>query len=195
MLSIGNSVSQYNNSNINNIGANINKGTSDVEMNRQVSSVSPKLIDNGTKNDSTMPKNFIVPSEDRVDELGKNFDEKTLKQVGAVECTTCASRTYQDGSNDPGVSFKAATHISPEQAASAVMGHEQEHVSNEQANAKREGREVVSQSVQIFSAICPECGKNYVSGGVTKTTTKGPSNPYSQINESNSEGNLVDFKL
>lgn len=195
MLRIGHSVSQYNNSNINNIGASFNKGTSDVGMNRQVASVGPKSGDSGPKYDPTMPKNFIVPSEARVDELGKTFDEKTLKQLGAVECSTCASRTYQDGSNDPGVSFKGATHISPEQSASAVMGHEQEHVVNEQAKAKQEGREVISQSVQIFSSVCPECGKGYVSGGVTKTTTAGSSNPYAQLNNTNSEGNLVDFKL
>ena len=195
MLRIGHSLSQYNNSNINNIGATFNKGTSDVAMKRQVQSVGSNSGDSGPKYDSTLPKNFIVPSGARVDELGKTFDEKTLKQVGAVECSTCASRTYQDGSNDPSVSFKGATHISPEQSASAVMGHEQEHVVNEQANAKQEGREVISQSVQIFSSVCPECGKSYVSGGVTKTTTAGPSNPYVKINNTNSEGNLVDFKL
>ena len=88
------------------------------------------------------------------------------------ECQTCKERKYQDGSDDPGVSFKSPTNIAPEAAASAVRGHEQEHVSREQSKAQREGREVVSQSVTIHTAICPECGKVYVSGGTTRTTTR-----------------------
>ena len=88
------------------------------------------------------------------------------------ECQTCKNRKYQDGSDDPGVSFKTATNIAPEQAASAVRGHEQEHVVREQAKAQREDRKVVSQSVTIHTAICPECGDVYVSGGTTRTTTK-----------------------
>lgn len=194
MSQINNQANQYNKLNISNIGMG-NKQVSDVGIDRQVPSVGPKSSDGGLSKESAMPKNFIVPQGQRTDKLGKTFDEKTLKQIGAVECSTCASRTYQDGSNDPGVSFKSATHISPEQAASAVMGHEQEHVANEQANAKEEGREVVSQSVQIFTAVCSECGKSYVSGGVTKTTTAGPANPYSQVNKTNAEGNLLDFSL
>lgn len=88
------------------------------------------------------------------------------------ECQTCKERKYQDGSNDPGVSFKTPTNVAPEQAATAVRGHEQEHVVREQAKAQREDREVVSQSVTYHTAICPECGKTYVSGGTTRTTTR-----------------------
>lgn len=88
------------------------------------------------------------------------------------ECQTCKERKYQDGSNDPGVSFKTPTNIAPEQAAVTVRGHEQEHVVREQAEAQRENREVVSQSVTYHTAICPECGKTYVSGGTTRTTTR-----------------------
>lgn len=91
------------------------------------------------------------------------------------ECQTCKERKYQDGSNDPGVSFKTPSTIAPEQAASVVRGHEQEHVVREQAQAKRENREVVSQSVTMHTAICPECGKIYVSGGTTRTTTRAES--------------------
>lgn len=87
------------------------------------------------------------------------------------ECQTCKERKYQDGSDDPGVSFKTAQHIAPEAAAAAVRGHEMEHVVREQASAAREGRRVVSQSVTYHTAICPECGKAYVSGGTTRTTT------------------------
>ena len=88
------------------------------------------------------------------------------------ECQTCKERKYQDGSDDPGVSYQTPTNIDPDVAASAVRGHEQEHVVREQAKAQREGREVVSQSVSLHTAICPECGKVYVSGGTTRTTTR-----------------------
>ena len=88
------------------------------------------------------------------------------------ECQTCKERKYQDGSDDPGVSFKTPTNIAPEQAASAVRGHENEHVVREQAKAQREDRKVVSQSVTYHTSICPECGKVYVSGGTTRTVTK-----------------------
>ncbi len=88
------------------------------------------------------------------------------------ECQTCKERKYQDGSDDPGVSFKTPTNVVPEQAASAVRGHENEHVVREQAKARQEDRKVVSQSVTYHTAICPECGKAYVSGGTTRTVTK-----------------------
>ena len=91
------------------------------------------------------------------------------EKASKVECQTCKNRKYQDQSNDPGVSFKSPGNISPEESASKVMSHEQEHVTNEQANAKREGKEVVSQSVSLETSVCPECKKVYVSGGVTKT--------------------------
>lgn len=97
--------------------------------------------------------------------------EQVQKALEEGECKTCEQRKYQDGSDDPGVSFKTAAHISPEQAAAAVRGHEMEHVVREQSKAEREDREVISQSVSIHTAICPECGKAYVSGGTTRTVT------------------------
>ena len=92
--------------------------------------------------------------------------------IEEAECQTCKERKYQDGSDDPGVSFKTPTNVAPEQAASAVRGHENEHVVREQAEARREDRRVVSQSVTYHTDICPECGKVYVSGGTTRTVTK-----------------------
>ena len=89
-----------------------------------------------------------------------------------AECQTCKNRKYQDGSDDPGVSFKNPTNIAPEQAASAVRGHEMEHVVREQAKAQREDRRVVQQSVTLHTDICPECGDVFISGGTTRTTTK-----------------------
>jgi hypothetical protein len=56
-------------------------------------------------------------------------------------------------------------------AAAAVAAHEQEHVRNEQAKAYREDREIVSQTVTLTYDDCPECGRHYVSGGTTRTTS------------------------
>ena len=111
---------------------------------------------------------------------------KTPQEVmEEAECQTCKNRKYQDGSDDPGVSFKTATNVAPEQAAAAVRGHEQEHVVREQAKAQREDRKVVSQSVTIHTDICPECGDVYVSGGTTRTTTK--ANPVEEPQRASNE--------
>ena len=64
-----------------------------------------------------------------------------LKRSGQIGCQTCQERKYQDGSDDPGVSFKAPGHIAPGSSGSVVMAHEQEHVRNEQANSRQEGRQ------------------------------------------------------
>ncbi len=113
------------------------------------------------------------PSQENVQaaESDKAGIEGIMKTVEEGQCQTCEQRKYQDGSDDPGVSFKTASHIAPEQAASAVKGHEMEHVVREQAKAEREDRRVVSQNVSIHTDICPECGKVYVSGGTTRTVT------------------------
>ena len=104
-------------------------------------------------------------SEARIGAAGKN------EALEFKECETCKSRTYQDVSDDPSVSFQTPTHISPNQAGAQVMAHESEHVSHEQARADHDGRKVISQSVTLQSSICPECGRVYISGGVTKTVT------------------------
>ena len=90
-----------------------------------------------------------------------------------TECKTCESRRYQDVSDDSSVSFQSPTHISPGASASVVAAHEAEHVSNEQAKAFREGREIVSQTVSLYTSVCPECKTVYVSGGSTRTVTVG----------------------
>lgn len=100
--------------------------------------------------------------------MGMENAQKTSEEA---ECKTCKERKYQDGSNDPGVSFKTPTHVGPDQAASAVRGHELEHVVRERAKAQSEGRRVISQSVTMQTGICPECGRVYVAGGMTRTTT------------------------
>jgi len=121
---------------------------------------------NQSSNQNTLPgTEASVPEQKPMKSAREIFEES--------ECQTCENRKYQDGSDDPGVSFKTATKLSPEEAATAVRGHEMEHVTREQAKAAREDRQVVSQSVTIKTAICPECGTVYTSGGTTRTVTKG----------------------
>ena len=95
----------------------------------------------------------------------------SAKSVLPGECKTCKNRSYQDVSDDPSVSFQSATHIDPGQAAARVLAHEHEHVSNEQARADREGRQIISQSVTLQTSFCPECGRMYISGGTTRTVS------------------------
>lgn len=105
-------------------------------------------------------------------EEGTQKDGVWRKEPGE-ECQTCKNRKYKDGS-DENVSFKAAAHISPEAAASRVRAHEGEHVANAYSEAAQKGGEVLSVSVRIETAVCPECGKNYVSGGTTSTKIRYP---------------------
>lgn len=112
-----------------------------------------------------------------------NPGESTEKKVGAksspAECQTCKERKYQDGSDEM-VSFKSASHIDPSASASAVMGHEQEHVSNAYKKASQNNGKVLQASVSLKTAICPECGRSYVAGGETRTQIKyyNEKNPY-----------------
>lgn len=102
-----------------------------------------------------------------------------ISEVGV--CKTCANRTYQDGSNDIGVSFKTPTHISPSNAPSAVASHEQEHVANNERNAQKSGGEVLFQNVTLNTSICPECKRVYISGGVTKSAISAPKDKGSNV--------------
>ncbi len=106
--------------------------------------------------------------------------KKVDKTSPSYECETCAERKYQDGSDEMDVSFKSASRIAPEAAASAVRNHEQQHVSNAYQKAGEENGKVLSASVSIHTSICPECGRTYVSGGTTKTSIKytNEDNPY-----------------
>ena len=125
--------------------------------------------------DSRLPEGALPTAEENGEPAaGVESAQKALEEG---ECQTCKERKYQDGSDDPGVSFKTPTNIDPDQAPSAVRGHEMEHVYREQAKAQREGRKVVSQSVTYHTAICPECGRAYVSGGTTRTVTAAETQP------------------
>lgn len=110
--------------------------------------------------------------------------------IAASECQTCKNRKYVDQS-DENVSYKAPAHISPQEAFTAVSAHEHEHVANAVREDGQPGKELISVSVRIQMDLCPECGKPYVSGGVTTTQIKyNESNPYDSYRKSLEEGLL-----
>lgn len=112
--------------------------------------------------------------------LERTSDDKENKEKAAeikrrfdsFECQTCKNRRYKDQSDDSGVSFQTASHIDPSAAYSAVRSHENEHVARNKTKAEQHGQKIAYQTVTINRAICPECGRSYVSGGVTHTVTK-----------------------
>ncbi len=109
---------------------------------------------------------------------GKDPNARPGFESSPEKCRTCRERKYQDGSDEE-VSFKAPTHISPNAAGAAVRAHEGEHVSNAYKKAAMEGGRVLHCGVAIHTATCPECGRTYVSGGVTNTTIATPKDdPY-----------------
>ena len=101
------------------------------------------------------------------------------RKSSPAECETCKNRKYQDGS-DENVSFKSPTHISPQSAGAAVRAHENEHVSNAYKKAAQGNGQVISAGVSLHTAVCPECGRSYISGGETNTMIKytNENNPY-----------------
>lgn len=110
---------------------------------------------------------------------GQTEQVKPGRKTSPAECETCSNRKYQDGSDEM-VSFKSAGHISPQASASRVMAHEQEHVANAYKKAASGDGKVISANVRLKMAICPECGRSYVSGGMTSTQIKyqNEENPY-----------------
>lgn len=104
------------------------------------------------------------PSEMSEAEKKRRFD--------SFECETCKNRRYKDESDDAGVSFQTATHVDPSAAYSAVRSHENEHVARNRTKAEQNGQKIVYQTVTIHKGICPECGRTYTAGGVTRTVTK-----------------------
>lgn len=143
-----------------------------------------------------------IQSDDKTNKIIKNPSESQVKSAGRksspAECETCASRKYQDGS-DENVSFKTAQHISPQAAASRVRAHEQEHVSNAYTKAAQNNGRVLSANVAIKTAVCPECGRSYVSGGTTTTQIKyyNEENPYQKnlkaVDSAKYKGRMIDI--
>lgn len=142
-------------------------------------SMSPISAISGNRNTSA------ITVADETQKTIKNPNESTVKSAGRksspAECDTCANRKYQDGSDEM-VSFKSAQHISPLAAGTAVRAHEQEHVSNAYKKAAQNNGKVLQASVRIHTSVCPECGRSYVSGGVTSTRIQyaNEENPYTK---------------
>ena len=149
------------------------KNTANSETNQNINN--PVLKDDMLQND-------ISNTEGEDTKKAKNGGHKSSPE----ECETCKKRKYQDGSDEANVSFKSASHISPESAASAVRAHEGEHVSNAYKKAAEKDGKVVRASVSIHTSVCPECGRVYVSGGTTDTTIKygDETNPYQKDKKS-----------
>lgn len=105
---------------------------------------------------------------------------RTGKAESKGECQTCKERKYIDGSDEGNVSFKAPEHIAPESSAGVVMSHEKEHVANAKREGNKPGNKLVSATVSLKTAICPECGRSYVAGGTTRTLIKYGDSEYDQ---------------
>lgn len=120
---------------------------------------------------NTNEKAFRINGEEENKKDGRSNPE---------DCETCKKRKYVDGSDEANVSFKSASHVSPESAGAAVRRHEGEHVQNAYKKAAKNNGEVLNASVSIHTAVCPECGRSYVSGGTTNTMIRytNESNPY-----------------
>ena len=146
----------------------------------------------------SMSNRYIIPTANVSFVTPVNTDNtlESSSKVSPVECQTCKSRRYQDGSDEM-VSFKTPGRISPEEPYAKVSSHEQEHVTNAIAEGKKPGKELVSASVSLKTAICPECGRSYIAGGTTTTVMRTyGSDPYSQNQKSYEQeaakGNYID---
>lgn len=115
---------------------------------------------------------------------GQSDEKKPGRKSSPAECETCRERRYVDGSDEM-VSYKAPTHIDPSAAPAKVQAHENEHVSNAYEKAQKNNGKVLNVSVSIHTAVCPECGRTYVSGGETRSTIS-----YSKNEESGRGKNL-----
>lgn len=106
----------------------------------------------------------------RDDSRGR-IDERTPGKKNPEECQTCKNRKYKDGSDEM-VSFKTPGKIAPEESYAKVMAHEQEHVANAIAEGSKPGKQLLSATVTLRMAVCPECGRSYISGGTTNTVMR-----------------------
>lgn len=175
--SYGTNVSPYDWSSMSANGTKNAQGTDDNPLsNNATNPLQPE--DDTSKNSATNDVRLkddkdLTPEERRAKASGHKSTPE--------ECETCKRRKYQDGSDEM-VSFKAAGHIDPGNAAAVVMSHEQEHVSNAYQKAKDNNGEVVRASVRLKTAVCPECGRTYISGGETTTQIRyyNETNPYQQ---------------
>ena len=150
------------------------------------------------KSDGYEAESLYGKSEEADDEFAINEDhrKKNGRKSSPEECQTCKNRRYQDGSDEM-VSFKTPGKITPGESYAKVRSHEQEHVANAVAEGNKPGKELVSASVSLKTAICPECGRAYIAGGTTRTMMKTyGSDPYSKNQKSfeqeATKGNNID---
>ena len=118
------------------------------------------------------PDDLRMQRENAYNMMESPATERMRKRLGIEKCETCENRKYVDGSDEADVSFKAPGHIDPDAAPSVVMAHEREHVANAVQEGNRPDAKLISASVSLQTSICPECGRTYVSGGLTKTTIR-----------------------
>lgn len=154
---------------------------------------------------ANIPQPTMAASAGKPAGISNITNPEEIKKPGRAsspeECQTCKERKYQDGSNEGNVSFKAASHISPQAAPSLVRAHESEHVKNAYAKAEQKNGKVINASVSLHTSICPECGRTYVSGGTTNTTIKytNEENPYQKDLKARDAAGLIgansDFKF
>ena len=127
----------------------------------------PQVPSNGVATAASSPAASVKSLSDDTKENGR-----TQKAKAKGECQTCKERKYIDGSNEGNVSFKAPGHIAPEASAGVVLSHENEHVANAKREGNKPGNALLSATVSLKTAICPECGRSYVAGGTTRTLIK-----------------------
>jgi len=146
-----------------------------------------------------MSNRYIIPiaNVNQVTPINTDNTVASSGKVNPIECETCKNRRYQDGSDEM-VSFKTPGKISPEESFAKVSAHEQEHVTNAVAEGNKPGKELISATVSLKTAMCPECGKAYVAGGTTRTMMKTyGKDPFSQNQKAfeaeATKGNNVDY--
>jgi len=146
-----------------------------------------------------MSNRYIIPiaNVSQVTPINTDNTVASSGKVNPIECETCKNRRYQDGSDEM-VSFKTPGKISPEESFAKVSAHEQEHVTNAVAEGNKPGKELISATVSLKTAMCPECGKAYVAGGTTRTMMKTyGKDPFSQNQKAfeaeATKGNNVDY--
>lgn len=86
-----------------------------------------------------------------------------------TECKTCQNRKYVDGSDENNVSFKTPGKIKPGESFAKVSAHERQHVTNAISKGNKPNAKLINASVSYKMGICPECGRSYVAGGLTRT--------------------------
>lgn len=144
----------------------------------------------------SMSKAEPVGAAGRVSSIDKANGKSAVTRAKQEECQTCKNRRYVDASNDPTVSFKTPTRISPQSSYAVVSSHEQEHVANAYNKASLKGGRVVYASVSLKVAVCPECHTPYVAGGETRTRIEyDTSNPYENNRKALEGGILAGMNL